>query len=370
MKKIVVLLLVMLLMMQAACGTTTPAEQTTEQPEAQKTAEQPEVEQTTEAVPEADAAMPQTAANPAPAGAVEMTDSTEILGNLWYFATGSADDSFAVNGLAVDATPVDAAGTIFKWSEADLTGQTVYGTVNVPYADFYYGELNAVEAVAGTVVDTGAGENETLDSYREVGMYDAVTSATQQKWKQQSGTYTQALTSGGQILGIADMCLAVDADLYVNASILSYLGVEVQTNLQAFVAELTVTESEAVVYKTLYADGTLSETIGTVTEEEGSFSLSSGGRYGDYELRASIGTVSGTLLGVVLVSDSGEYGLCHLENIWGNGRELAFYCFASDKTTTARFMPYEDLVGSTITQIRYITSNGVTVYDGLSITIG
>ena len=54
----------------------------------------------------------------------------------------------------------------------------VYATVNMEYADFFYGELNNIAAGNETTPDLS---NDKVASYRETGMYDAVTSATNKK---------------------------------------------------------------------------------------------------------------------------------------------------------------------------------------------
>ena len=47
----------------------------------------------------------------------------------------------------------------------------VYATVNMEYADFFYGELNNIAAGNETTPDLS---NDKVASYRETGMYDAV----------------------------------------------------------------------------------------------------------------------------------------------------------------------------------------------------
>lgn len=56
--------------------------------------------------------------------------------------------------------------------------------INVPYADFYYGEINHVQPEA--LEDAAAGQYDAEDKVtaaglREEGIYDSVTSATSQK---------------------------------------------------------------------------------------------------------------------------------------------------------------------------------------------
>lgn len=91
----------------------------------------------------------------------------------------------------------------------------VYGTANLSYADFYYGELNNVKE--DTTLDL---TSDKAASYRESGMYDAVSSATTKKYKSYfSNTYSEdnANGQGGSIIGIKDVNIAVPTSLYENA---------------------------------------------------------------------------------------------------------------------------------------------------------
>ena len=90
-----------------------------------------------------------------------------------------------------------------------------YGTANLSYADFYYGELNDVKE--DTTLDL---TSDKAASYRESGMYDAVSSATTNKYKSFfSSTYSEdnANGQGGSIIGMKDVNIAVPTSLYENA---------------------------------------------------------------------------------------------------------------------------------------------------------
>ena len=92
----------------------------------------------------------------------------------------------------------------------------VYGTANLSYADFYYGELNDVKEDAEINLDV----EDKAASYRERGMYDAVSSATTNKYKSFfSSTYSEDNTNGqgGSIIGMKDVNIAVPTSLYENA---------------------------------------------------------------------------------------------------------------------------------------------------------
>ena len=103
----------------------------------------------------------------------------------------------------------------FKATDANID-KYVYGTANLSYADFYYGELNDVKEDAEINLDV----EDKAASYRESGMYDAVSSATTNKYKSFfSSTYSEDNTNGqgGSIIGMKDVNIAVPTSLYENA---------------------------------------------------------------------------------------------------------------------------------------------------------
>lgn len=127
----------------------------------------------------------------------EGTDGTGYW-SLTIYALGYADSTY--NFEATDAN-------IDKY---------VYGTANLSYADFYYGELNDVKEDAEINLDV----EDKAASYRERGMYDAVSSATTNKYKSFfSSTYSEDNTNGqgGSIIGMKDVNIAVPTSLYENA---------------------------------------------------------------------------------------------------------------------------------------------------------
>ena len=212
----------------------------------------------------------------------------------------------------------------------------VYGTMNIPYADFYKGE--GVEAV------------------------DAVTSATQNKWKATDGlakgTFNQpGENGGGQILGVVYPVAISSADL-------TALG----ENNYGF----TALEEPPAAYKTVTVSGgtaTFSAVQGATTAlSDASAVLADSSRYGDYQVSVAGTTYSnGDVAGVLLTtSDNKVYALRHLENIWKAGAELAWS--VGFKTTEGHgnalnYANYQDMQGKTITRISYITRDGIAAVD-------
>lgn len=103
----------------------------------------------------------------------------------------------------------------------------VYATVNMEYADFFYGELNNIAAGNETTPDLS---NDKVASYRETGMYDAVTSATNKKSIKYATSYyktgvandedetkgSDGTISNTTLYGIKEVKIAIPKALYDN----------------------------------------------------------------------------------------------------------------------------------------------------------
>lgn len=110
-----------------------------------------------------------------------------------------------------EAALAEAAENTEAVSEATL----IYGTVNLPYAYFYYGELNQIEPETDAVTGQYDIKDLVADSgYEEEGMYDAVTSATTSKSKRFEATFYEEVETGVNILGVANVNVAISKALY------------------------------------------------------------------------------------------------------------------------------------------------------------
>lgn len=259
--------------------------------------------------------------------------------------------------------------------------QYVYGTMNLPYADYYYGELgNKTDTTDGKIsYDADLAGNAGM---RAEGTYDAVTSATGKKWNSvfADTTYSSEAdeNGGGKILGVSGVEVAIEQSLYdqltADAKDSKTSGV-----LGSLFAGFTPNEDQTVVpaaYKQLFADGTLSATITAEPEVDLTNvtpTLKTDSKYGDYQLNMDgLDLGEGNLVyGVIVKTKTGNYGMLQLENIWKGGSKLAWS--AGFKTTEAhgnslRSTPYAATSGDTIVEISYLTSKGeysVHLADGL-----
>ena len=259
--------------------------------------------------------------------------------------------------------------------------QYVYGTMNLPYADYYYGELgNKTDTTDGKIsYDADLAGNAGM---RAEGTYDAVTSATGKKWNSMFADTTYSSEAdengGGKILGVSGVEVAIEQSLYdqltADAKDSKTSGV-----LGSLFAGFTPNEDQTVVpaaYKQLFADGTLSATITAEPEVDLTNvtpTLKTDSKYGDYQLNMDgLDLGEGNLVyGVIVKTKTGSYGMLQLENIWKGGSKLAWS--AGFKTTevhgnSLRSTPYAATSGDTIVEISYLTSKGensVHLADGL-----
>ena len=231
----------------------------------------------------------------------------------------------------------------FASSAAD--SDVIYGTMNIPYADFYKAELegapNAYEvdavssATSTKVFKNGEGElfegtyNETCD-----------------------GTETNPAGNAivGRILGVTYPVAITEADL-------AALG----ENNYGF----TKLETAPDVYKTVtVADGQASFSEVNDADPQtaaSSIKLSTTTAWGDYlidvvDAPADLGAIYGAL---VTTAEGNKYAFRHEQNIWRG--EIAWS--SGIKTSEPHgnsldFEDYESLMGSTITKVTFITLNG------------
>ncbi|MBQ9899115.1 MAG: DUF1533 domain-containing protein [Ruminococcus sp.] len=212
-------------------------------------------------------------------------------------------------------------------------GDKVYGTMNIPYSDFYSAEIE--------------------DAYE----VDAVSSATANKWKMNeagqlvAGTYNDG---EGTILGVT-FPVEVDAS---DVDKLAKYG-------------FAALDSKPAAYKEVSLSGdslTVSKVIDTNGEQNvsGSATVSTSTRYGDYQLNVTGYPEETDLYGVIVNTKEGDkYALRHLENIWRAG-QLAWSAGITTKEAHGNELKYDDYadsMGKTVTSVTFITLDGYTTVD-------
>lgn len=248
----------------------------------------------------------------------------------------------------------------------------VYGTANLSYADFYYGELNDVEEDAEINLDA----EDKAASYHESGMYDAVSSATTNKYKSFfSSTYSEDNTNGqgGSIIGMKDVNIAVPTSLYENAKKAISDKKECSNKLLEIISSMKLSDTTPSEYKILNGDGTLTAMKSDVTEDTSdTLTIKTQSSYGQYEVdpvtseNSPLSKLSAkdSLLGIIVEDkDGNKYGMEHLENIWVGGK-FAFAVtngFKEKHGNTIDYKRHESLQGKTIKKVTYLVKDGADI---------
>lgn len=259
----------------------------------------------------------------------------------------------------------------FKATDANID-KYVYGTANLSYADFYYGELNDVEEDAEINLDA----EDKAASYRESGMYDAVSSATTNKYKSFfSSTYSEDNTNGqgGSIIGMKDVNIAVPTSLYENAKKAISDKKECSNKLLEIISSMKLSDTTPSEYKILNGDGTLTAMKSDVTEDTSdTLTIKTQSSYGQYEVdpvtseNSPLSKLSAkdSLLGIIVEDkDGNKYGMEHLENIWVGGK-FAFAVtdgFKEKHGNTIDYKRHESLQGKTIKKVTYLVKDGADI---------
>lgn len=231
----------------------------------------------------------------------------------------------------ISATVCTASLAAATFSSSAAENEKVYGTMDIPYADFYKAEIESAYEV------------------------DAVSSATEKKWKMNGeGEYVEGTYNDGNgtILGVR-------------------YPVEVSSEDVAALSEkysFTPLDSKPAAYKEVSLSGgalSVSKLVDTNGEQtvDGSATVSTNSYYGDYQIKVTGYPENTVLYGVIVnTKEDDHYAMRHLENIWRNG---SYAWSAGIKTIEyhGNHVSYEDYEGSkgkTVTSVTFITLDGYT----------
>lgn len=241
-----------------------------------------------------------------------------------------------------------------------------YATVNMEYADYYYGELNKVSDVSTLNLSKG----DIVDATYKNGEYDAVTSATTQKSTGFAATYftqnvqnneTGEAATGVNINGIANVQIRIPAALY-EAYYNAYQenknkGLSVYKYLEN--AEFSNTAFDN--YKELNGDGTFRATNDEGTKlENATASITSTSAWGNWQISVeglpSYVTKKSMEGAIIETTDGAKYGMLHEDNLWLKPKKIAFSAisFSEPHGNHMSYKHTQSLSGKTIKKITYI----------------
>ncbi len=280
--------------------------------------------------------------------------------------------SLAVMLAAALLTGCTALSVSALTDEEKPVSDGTYILMNIPYSEFYQAELNNATPV------------------------DVYTSATKSKVRSGmlSGGSYHADASGDSIEGITfpvKVSGNVDLSAFAQVTDSDSLSITVTNRGKENTTEYTgsgvlyerptysyyVMDEAPAFYKELTQndDGSFSfgKVKGEVSEITAEHRFTKASNYGDYQLDFDSEELQnvGTVYGVMITTKEGnDYGLRHLENIWRN-TNLAWCTGYTDivhgsPTSSAH---YESMVGQTISEVTYFTSDGIKKISGLDIYV-
>ena len=280
--------------------------------------------------------------------------------------TSGAEDVFGAEGEA-DAFAADG-------EETPVESEFVYGTANIPYADFFYGEMNDVQQ--NTEMQLDAADPVTEAGYREEGMYDAVTSCTNNKSKKYETSYYTENTENGSVTleGIRDVNIAVPKSLYNDALKAVEEGKSCSNQLLTIIGNLqnvSETAPESGEYKVLNGNGTLTAMKTETKELKINSSISTSSAWGNYEVIVEFGDenpdqpTTANMMGAIFETSDGEkYAMEHSQNLWLKTGKIAFAVkdgFVEPHGNTIDAKRSQGLEGKTIKKITYLVKDGADI---------
>lgn len=292
-------------------------------------------------------------------------------------ADENADDAETAEEELSDAEDVfGAEGETEAFAEDGNVVESgfVYGTANIPYADFFYGEMNDVAQNATMQLD--AADPVTAAGYREEGMYDAVTSCTNSKSKRYDTSYYTENTENGSVIleGIKAVNIAVPASLYNDAKKAIEEGKSCSNQLLKIVSSLENVSETAPAsgeYKILNGDGTLTAMTTETKELNVESSITASSPWGNYQVSVEFGNnnpdqpTTANMMGVIFeTSDGKKYAMEHSQNLWLRTGEIAFAVkdgFVEPHGNTIDAKRSQGLEGKTIKKITYLVKDGADV---------
>lgn len=273
---------------------------------------------------------------------------------------GTNTNEVTNNTESIETSITDESTPAASNQEVEL----LYGTVNLTYANFYYGELNDIEPeLTATSGQYQAESKVNAAGYLNEGMYDAVTSATKQKSTGFAASYYEEVGDGANIIGVANVNVAISKALYEDVTNAISQGTICSNELIELVSEMTLSDTVPCEYKVINSDGTVSKTIGeTQVATDVTATFTSISSWGNYQFSfEGIEIDAAQMMGAIMeTSDGCKYGLEHEDNLWLRAGEVSFCVvpFTEPHGNEVAYQRFADMQGKTITKFTYLLKDG------------
>lgn len=259
----------------------------------------------------------------------------------------------------------------------------VYATVDMEYADYYYGEVNKITDV--TSLDLSKGD--IVDNTYTKGEYDAVTSATTEKSQQYATTYfdvgvandeTDGAATGVTTYGVKDVEIAIPENLYKELKAQENNENYKDLSVYKYLKNATYSDTAFEEYKELNGDGTFKATkspnaiVKDASSVEGAATITSSSQYGNWQVDLNKPFYPDyisprSMQGVIIeTSDGAKYGMLHGDNLWVNTGEMAFVAqeWQVHGQNHIAYAHTSDLSGKTIVKITYLLKQADAYTEG------
>ena len=296
-----------------------------------------------------------------------VSDKTNASGStIEKTCAGSGDSVFiAGHDLTFASTDYDRKGTPTEAS--DKAEDYTYVLMNIPYDKFYAAELKndkAVDTVSSATkqktrasLSKGSYHVSADGSSIDGAIYPVmIKKADLEKLNAKEVTDSDTVTITTSMKGKETTTEYKGKDALFEAASYSYYKL---TDVPSYYKVAAVGENDSLLFAA--AQGIKNK----VSDISCEFTTNS--RYGDYEIDfdSSLKDVlnNATVYGVIVSTDDGtDYGMRHLENIWHNVK----LAWSTGYVTTAHGSPlqskhYKSMMGKTINEVTYLTSNGIYV---------
>ncbi|MDE5619909.1 MAG: NPXTG-anchored protein [Ruminococcus sp.] len=246
--------------------------------------------------------------------------------------------------ISAASLAVSVLGAVPLTAGAEESENLIYGTMNIPYADFYANE--------------GIGYD-----------VDAVSSATTSKWSSNQdgglvqGTFNEGNDDGtGRILGVV-YPVAISQENLDALGENNYSFTSLDSVPEAY-KEVTLSDDGSVSFSSV-VDNEVETALTSLTVETASV-------WGDYcvtvdELsyeRGAAASSIGKLYGCIVTdTDGNSYAMRHLENIWKNELGINVLEGSDIHGAPLSYANFTGLNGATIDTVKYITEKGYYIYD-------
>lgn len=299
---------------------------------------------------------------------IKVPDTIKVTEVVTVYDTVSATE--VIKTLDTVKTTIVVKDTIHDTIDVEVIKEApvadlMYGTVDLSFAQFFYGEVNDVdgEMSATQGIFKAPSATTVMDGY------DAFTSATTQKGARFLQANTEIVGETTEFKGLLKVDVAINKALYED--VMANGSESDASDLYKLVKAATWSDDAKapVNYKVINADGSISKTYGAVSNRTPSTAiLNAASAWGHYMVEFAAADVfevtTDNIQAVVIEDEFGDkYGLIPSGHIWLQTREFAFSTskFTEPHNCVPPYEQFAGLSGKRITKVTYFVKDNHNV---------